>query len=229
MTVSAIECDVLVIGAGAGGPGDGDRCKVARARRHPGRKRAAVWRHHGLVRRVALDPRQCARQESGASRTISNLPRLTCGARSAKAWTMQRLMHTCSTARGWWTSFTSAPRSNSSPALPFPTSHPEAPGGAVGRLVGAAPYDGRALGDLLQKLRPPLREMTVSGMAVAGGADLKQLMDASRSPAAAWYALRRFASLLLATGRAMARPRGSSTAMRSLAVSVVPQRMPGCA
>lgn len=36
--------------------------------------------------------------------------------------------------------------------------------------------------------------MTVSGMAVAGGADLKQLMDASRSPAAAWYALRRFAS-----------------------------------
>lgn len=78
--------------------------------------------------------------------------------------------------------------------LAIPDFHAEAPGGATGRLVGAMPYDGCELGDMLGQLRPPLREMTVGGMAVAGGADLKQLAQASRSPASAWYALRRFAA-----------------------------------
>jgi succinate dehydrogenase/fumarate reductase flavoprotein subunit len=81
-----------------------------------------------------------------------------------------------------------------SPGLQMPDFHPTSEGVGVGRGITAAPFDGRRLGKLLEKLRPPLPEITVYGMAIAAGTDLKHFMNATRSPASALYAGKRFAA-----------------------------------
>ncbi|WP_182418310.1 FAD-dependent oxidoreductase [Bartonella sp. HY038] len=55
--------------------------------------------------------------------------------------------------------------------------------GAVigGRSVVAAPFDGRKLGDLLYKLRKPIPQMTLMGMAIASGADMRAFLTTLRS------------------------------------------------
>lgn len=62
--------------------------------------------------------------------------------------------------------------------------------GAVlgGRSLCAQPYDGRRLGEWIDKLRPPLDLISLAGMGIAGGADLAHFLDASRSPRSALYA-----------------------------------------
>lgn len=60
-----------------------------------------------------------------------------------------------------------------------------------GRSVTAQPYDGRALGDWLHRLRPPLETISLAGMGIAGGADMAHFFNATRSPRSAFYATRR--------------------------------------
>ena len=79
------------------------------------------------------------------------------------------------------------------PGLATPDFHSQSPGAASGRSICALPIDGRELGGMIGKLRPPLPEITVLGMAVAAGADLRHFMNAPRSAASAWYAAKRFA------------------------------------
>jgi hypothetical protein len=70
--------------------------------------------------------------------------------------------------------------------------HSNSPGAATGgRSIGAAPYDGSELGDSLQLLKPPLRETTVWGMALAPGDDINQFYQAQRSWPALKYAAKR--------------------------------------
>ena len=69
------------------------------------------------------------------------------------------------------------------PGNAVPDFHGRSPGAVTGgRSVCAAPYDGRRLGALIGKLRPPLREITVFGMGIASGADLKHFLSATRDP-----------------------------------------------
>ena len=78
------------------------------------------------------------------------------------------------------------------PGNAVPDFHGRSPGAVTGgRSVCAAPYDGRRLGALIGKLRPPLRELTVFGMGIASGADLKHFLNAARVPASALHAARR--------------------------------------
>lgn len=49
-----------------------------------------------------------------------------------------------------------------------------------GRSMVAAPYDGKALGPLLPKLRRPIPETTFLGMGIASGAELYHFLHASR-------------------------------------------------
>jgi len=68
----------------------------------------------------------------------------------------------------------------------------EAPGAARGgRSLCAEPFDGRALGEWIHRLRPPLDILSLAGMGIAGGADLAHFLNASRSPRSAWYVARR--------------------------------------
>ena len=70
----------------------------------------------------------------------------------------------------------------------------EGPGAAEGgRSVSVAPFDARALGDWFAYLRPPLREATLWGMAIQGGAEMGHFFNASRSPSSALVVARRLA------------------------------------
>ncbi|CAD5109864.1 FAD-dependent oxidoreductase [Zestomonas carbonaria] len=69
-----------------------------------------------------------------------------------------------------------------------------------GRSLCAQPFDGRLLGEWIDRLRPPLDIVSLAGMGIAGGADMANFFNASRSPRAALYVagrlLRHFRDLL---------------------------------
>ncbi|HPE60394.1 MAG TPA: FAD-dependent oxidoreductase [Thiolinea sp.] len=69
----------------------------------------------------------------------------------------------------------------------IPDFHP-VPGAAEGgRSVCAAPFDGRELGDWLNKMRPPLDVISLRGMGIASGQDMKHFFSATRSLPSALY------------------------------------------
>ncbi|MCM2331904.1 MAG: FAD-dependent oxidoreductase [Pseudomonas sagittaria] len=93
--------------------------------------------------------------------------------------------------------------------------------GAVlgGRSLCARPFDGRRLGEWIDKLRPPLDLISLAGMGIAGGADLAHFLDATLSPRSALYAagrlLRHFRDLLR-HGRGMHLVNGNALVARLL-------------
>jgi succinate dehydrogenase/fumarate reductase flavoprotein subunit len=65
----------------------------------------------------------------------------------------------------------------------MPDYHPTLPGGvAGGRSLRPQVYDGRQLGQWFEKLRAPLRTMTIFGGMMVGSADLPHLYNVTRSP-----------------------------------------------
>ena len=77
----------------------------------------------------------------------------------------------------------------------FPDYHPDVPGGAAGgRSIVAAPFDGRALGRSLAKLRLPLPELTLFGMMLGSGKEIVHFFNATRSLESAWVVAKRLAS-----------------------------------
>ncbi len=86
----------------------------------------------------------------------------------------------------------------------IPDTYGDAPGaGTGGRSVIAAPYDAHGLGDLVDRLRLPMRETTFMGMTIQAGPDLAAFMNVTRSPRAFIHVGRRFSRHLvdLATHR----------------------------
>jgi succinate dehydrogenase/fumarate reductase flavoprotein subunit len=98
----------------------------------------------------------------------------------------------------------------------FHTSNGAAKGG---RSVCAMPFDGRELGSLIDKLRPPLAEVTIKGMAIGSGQDLAHFFNATRSLRSAWHVTRRlaaFAGHKLRYGRSMHLVNGNALVARLL-------------
>lgn len=62
-----------------------------------------------------------------------------------------------------------------------------------GRSVSVAPYDGRALGPWIKKLRAPLDVASLAGLGIAGGADMQHFFNATSSPKSALYVTKRLA------------------------------------
>ena len=60
-----------------------------------------------------------------------------------------------------------------------------------GRSVTAAAYDGRELGPLITRLRPPLDVVSLWGMGIGSGVDMAHFFNATRSPAALWHVTKR--------------------------------------
>ncbi len=58
-----------------------------------------------------------------------------------------------------------------------------------GRALEPLPFDGRSLGARLRLVRPPLASLTLWGMMLTAD-DIKSLLNAARSPRAAWQSLR---------------------------------------
>jgi len=75
----------------------------------------------------------------------------------------------------------------------YPDYHPDAPGGVdIGRSVLAAPFDIRALGDNMKRLRPPLKTITFIGMMFnSSNADLKHFFNATKSFTSFMYVAKR--------------------------------------
>ena len=106
------------------------------------------------------------------------------------------------------------------PSATFPDYHPEAPGGkAGGRSIVARAFDGRALGAMLPRLRPPLPELTVAGIMIGSGAELVHFMRWSKSLASAAFVARRLVGHACATlvhGRGVRLTNGNALAGRLL-------------
>jgi succinate dehydrogenase/fumarate reductase flavoprotein subunit len=106
------------------------------------------------------------------------------------------------------------------PSATFSDYHPDAPGGkAGGRSIVASAYDGRELGTMLAKLRPPLPELTVFGVMIGSGAELVHFMRWSKSLASAAFVARRLAGHACARifyGRGVRLTNGNALAGRLL-------------
>lgn len=74
----------------------------------------------------------------------------------------------------------------------IPDFHGRSPGAATGgRSVCAAPFDGRQLGAHIHQLKKPLDVISLWGMGIASGAELRHFLNASRSLASFAYVTRR--------------------------------------
>ncbi|MEM1315081.1 MAG: FAD-binding protein, partial [Pseudomonadota bacterium] len=102
----------------------------------------------------------------------------------------------------------------------FADYHPDAEGGKDGgRSIVAAPFDGRALGKHIKRLRPPLREITLFGLMIGTGDELKHFFNATRSLTSAAVVaklLARFGRDKALHGRAMRLTNGNALAGRLL-------------
>lgn len=102
----------------------------------------------------------------------------------------------------------------------IPDFHPTSESaGTGGRSVCAAPFDGRELGPLIHRLRPPLDEITLRGLAIASGKDMAHFFNATRSVKSALYVSGRllaFARDRLLYGRSMHLVNGNALVARLL-------------
>jgi succinate dehydrogenase/fumarate reductase flavoprotein subunit len=100
----------------------------------------------------------------------------------------------------------------------IPDFHGRSPGAREGgRSVCAAPFDARELGPWLATLRPPLDLISLWGMGIASGAELRHFLDAMRSPRSFLYVTRRVLAHwkdLAVHGRAMRLVNGNALAAR---------------
>ena len=94
----------------------------------------------------------------------------------------------------------------------------ETPGaGKGGRSVSVLPYDGRALGPWIGKLRPPLAPASLWGSGLGPGSDLRHFFDATRKPASAFYVVKRVLAIWrdrLLHGRPMRLANGNALVAR---------------
>ncbi len=110
------------------------------------------------------------------------------------------------------------------PSAIYPDYHPDVPGGkAAGRALVAQNFDGRALGTLLAKVRPPLPELLLLGMAIGSGDELRHFQRATRSLGSFAYTARRLAGHvgeLLMHGRGVRLTSGNALIGRLLKAAV---------
>jgi succinate dehydrogenase/fumarate reductase flavoprotein subunit len=102
----------------------------------------------------------------------------------------------------------------------FADYHPDSPGGKDGgRSIVATPFDGRALGQDIRRLRPPLKEITLFGLMIGSGEELWHFFNATRSARSALHVaklLARYGRDLAFHGRGMRLTNGNALAGRLL-------------
>lgn len=100
----------------------------------------------------------------------------------------------------------------------FPDYHAEVEGGLPGgRSMITRPFDGRALGARIKQLAPPLPELTVLGMMLGSGPEIRHFMRAFKSPASFVYVAKRLSRHFLDVlrhGRGMTLTNGNALAGR---------------
>jgi succinate dehydrogenase/fumarate reductase flavoprotein subunit len=111
----------------------------------------------------------------------------------------------------------------------FPDYHAEAPGGRQGgRSMVTRPFDGRELGTRLKHLAPPLPELTVFGMMLGSGPEIRHFMRAFKSLTSFIYVTKRLTRHFLDVivhGRGMTLTNGNALAGR-LAKAAMDRNVP---
>jgi succinate dehydrogenase/fumarate reductase flavoprotein subunit len=111
----------------------------------------------------------------------------------------------------------------------FPDYHAEAPGGQQGgRSMVTRPFDGRELGERLRHLAPPLPELTVFGMMLGSGPEIRHFMRAFKSLTSFIYVTKRLSKHfldVLTHGRGMMLTNGNALAGR-LAKAAMDRNIP---
>ena len=96
----------------------------------------------------------------------------------------------------------------------FPDYHAEAPGGqSGGRSMVTRPFDGQELKDRIKYLSPPLPELTVFGMMLGSGPEIRHFMRAFKSASSFIYVAKRLTRHFLDVlrhGRGMALTNGNA-------------------
>lgn len=100
----------------------------------------------------------------------------------------------------------------------FPDYHPQRPGArSGGRSLDPEPFDARQLGQNLAGLSPPLRELSLAGMVIGSGTELKHFFNATRSLKSAAFVAKKMATHamhLLRHGRGIRLVNGNALAAR---------------
>lgn len=100
----------------------------------------------------------------------------------------------------------------------FPDYHAEVPGGRPGgRSMVTRPFDGRELGARIRQLAPPLPELTVFGMMLGSGPEIRHFMRAFKSLPSFLYVAKRLSRHFLDViihGRGMTLTNGNALAGR---------------
>jgi succinate dehydrogenase/fumarate reductase flavoprotein subunit len=100
----------------------------------------------------------------------------------------------------------------------FPDYHAEVPGGQPGgRSMVTRPFDGRELGERIKHLAPPLPELTVFGMMLGSGPEIRHFMRAFKSLTSFVYVTKRLSKHFLDViihGRGMTLTNGNALAGR---------------
>jgi succinate dehydrogenase/fumarate reductase flavoprotein subunit len=100
----------------------------------------------------------------------------------------------------------------------FPDYHAEATGGRPGgRSMVTRPFDGRELGPRIEQLAPPLPELTVFGMMLGSGPEIKHFMRAFKSFSSFAYVAKRLSRHcldMIVHGRGMTLTNGNALAGR---------------
>lgn len=88
-------------------------------------------------------------------------------------------------------------------ATDYPDYHPDNPGGAdIGRSVVAAPYNARALGPEIKRLRPPLESITFMGMMFnSTNRELRHFFNVTKSLTSALYVTKKLVAHFAAVMR----------------------------
>jgi succinate dehydrogenase/fumarate reductase flavoprotein subunit len=191
-----VETDVLVVGSGAGGLATAvaaahRRLKVVVAEKEPvfggttARSGGWIWIpcNGPAVRAGVKDSREAARtylmHEAGAHFDAERVDAfLDAGPRAVAFFENETAVK-----------FDLGPT--------FADYHPDAPGSVDGgRSIVARPFDGRALGPEIRRLRPPLAEITVLGMMIGSGTELRHFFNVTRSPVSAFFVGRLFLRFL---------------------------------
>lgn len=189
-----LRCDLLVVGSGAGG------LSVAVAAAHLGLKVVLVDAAERFGGTTAWSggwlwvPRNPLAQRAGIAESLEPVRAylrhvLGLGPEAALSDGIETFLAQAPQAIAWFEQHT---------ALRFidgntvPDFHGLAPGAREGgRSVCAAPFDARVLGPELQRLQPPRGILSFAGMGIAGGADLRHFLRATRHLDSFAYVLRR--------------------------------------
>lgn len=194
------DCDVLVLGSGAGGLA----CAVTAA--HAGLKVIVAEKepvfggtmaYSGGVLWIPGNP-HCPAAASDTREAAREYLRHECGA-FFDAEAVDAFLDAGPEMVRWFERETQV---QFVPTL-YPDYHPAVPGGVdIGRSILARPFDIRALGADMARLRPPLATITFIGMMFnSSNADLKHFFQATKSLRSAAYVARRLALHLVELAR----------------------------